>query len=228
MARNGYSKKSFERIMTDNINSLIADWNELTTAGKILETMSVIVQGLTTLLDIAMVGINIGIKVGLIAAKGTLAVTIPVIGAVLAVIGIIITFLSFFIRTRKKPDPPPPDPVVTFINQVAKPLIHTWMEAPNPALQHAVSPTPQTAGRDARVTTEVRNNSSRDVRFRRLRINLNGGTEPTCLFRQDNFQLQNGQFQIEPLSDMDGGPDAFSTKPGTKQVHPLNKVRGSR
>lgn len=204
--------------MTNNTNSLARDWDDLTTAGKVIETMSVIVQGLTVLLDIVAIGIKVGVKVGLIAAKATLAVAIPIIGAVLAVIGVILSFLAFFIKTRKEPKPPP-DPVVVFINDVAKPLMRSWVEAPNPILQRAVSPTSVTAGRDTRVTFEIRNNSNRDVRLRNVRMSLYGGVDEMCLFRQDDFQIRSGAFlQTDVVSLSNAGA-------GIINVFPPEKVR---
>lgn len=177
--------------------------------------MSVIVQGLSVLLDI----VSLAGAIGAITISATFAVAIPIIGAVLAVLGFILTLVGFFIGRHAAE--PPPDPVQTFINTVAKPLIATWKEAPDPRLSYAASPSAVTAGRNATVTVEMRNNSNSDVRLTRTQISLYGGTEPHNLFREDRFTLDNPTrgIKVEMLDR-----DPFSAGGGRVSVNPANKT----
>lgn len=197
-------------------HSLVRDWNQLTNVGKVIETLSVIVQGLSVLLDIVV----IGMKVGLIATSATFGAALPIIGAVLAVLGLVLTIIGIFVNIYREPDPPP-DPVQTFINNVARRLMDTWLDAPDPKLAYSISPSRVNGGRTASVTVNLRNNTNSDVRLTRVEISLNGGPDPVCLFREDDFSLpdQSSRTKMKELSS-----DPLSTGGGTVRVTPTDKT----
>lgn len=159
--------------------TLAREWNSLTTPGKIIQTLVVIVQALTVILDV----IDLGAAAGLWAVTGTMAVALPIVGAVLAVVGVVLMIIGFFVNMYKSN--PPPDPVADYIKK-NQPLIAKFNTAPDPKLQYSVSTTRVTPGVVTSITIEAVNNSSKDVEIKNSRITLLSGDDDTCLFAEAN------------------------------------------
>ncbi|KAI1817992.1 hypothetical protein GGS20DRAFT_574537 [Poronia punctata] len=160
--------------------SLVREWDQLTTAGKIINTLTIITQILTVLLDV----VELGATVGAWVVTGTLGVALPIIGAVLAVIGVVLMIVGFFVNLYKSS--PPPDPVEHYINDVGKPLISNFDEGPDPQLNYTISPTSVTPGQLTSVEITGKNESGKEVSLTNTRITLLSGTDDTCLFAADD------------------------------------------
>ncbi|ESZ94054.1 hypothetical protein SBOR_5580 [Sclerotinia borealis F-4128] len=158
--------------------SLANDWRSLSDTGRVLGVLNVIVQGLTVLLDV----LDVGVEVGLWAVTGTLSVALPILGAVLAVAGVILmivqVFINFFVKTQA-----PPDPIAEFIKNVAHGLISTFDVAPPSQLTYSVSAYEATAGDVTSITVTGKNQSSSDVTLSHTTITLYSGDDNVCLFR---------------------------------------------
>ncbi|KNG86160.1 hypothetical protein ANOM_006584 [Aspergillus nomiae NRRL 13137] len=158
--------------------SLANDWNSLSDTGKVLGVLNVIVQGLTVLLDV----IDVGAELGLYVVTGAMSVALPILGAVLAVIGVILMLVQFFINLfTGKQDPP--DPIKDFINDVAHKLIAAFDKAPEPQLTYTLDNDKPSAGGVTTLTIEAVNNSSNDVTLSHTTISLYSGDDDVCLFR---------------------------------------------
>ncbi|KAG4032306.1 hypothetical protein MFRU_007g02140 [Monilinia fructicola] len=158
--------------------SLATDWSSLSDPGKVLGVLNIIVQGLTVLLDV----IDAGVEMGLWAVTGTLSVALPILGAVLAVIGVILMVVQLFINLFVKAQEPP-DPISDFIDDVAHSLISTFDIAPRSQLNYSVSTSSVNAGKVSTITITGKNESSSDVTISYTAITLYSGDDDVCLFR---------------------------------------------
>ncbi|KAI1298340.1 hypothetical protein F5Y03DRAFT_409408, partial [Xylaria venustula] len=170
--------------------TLVREWGNLTTAGKIINTLMVITQVLTVILDIASF-------VGEFVATAAFSVVLPIIGAVLAVVGIILMFVGLFVNLYKSD--PPEDPVETYINDTGKPLLALFNDAPDPQLDYTISHTYVTPGEVTSIEITGQNNSGKEVSLTNTRISLLSGGDDTCLFAADD--------KIILVSDSDQGKD---------------------
>jgi hypothetical protein len=157
--------------------SLAHEWKSLTNAGKILGVLNVVVQGLIVLLDILTVGADIG----LFAITETMSVVLPIAGAVLAVIGMVLMIVQLFVNfysARQKPQ----DPIEDFIRDVAHKLIDAFDPSPEPELAYTISHTDVCAGKNMTITITGKNMSSKTVTLSHTRITLYTGDDDVCLF----------------------------------------------
>ncbi|KAI1435344.1 hypothetical protein GGR50DRAFT_687065 [Xylaria sp. CBS 124048] len=165
--------------------SLAHDWSSMNDTGKALGVLNIVVQGLTVLLDI----IDLGEAVGLYAVTGTMSVALPILGAVLAVIGIVLMVVQFFISlfvARQEP----PDPIQDFVDDVGHALIKNFDEAPDPQLQYSISQTQVQGGDTPVFQIEGVNNSSEDVTLSHVTITLYSGDDDVCLFAETTDVIQ--------------------------------------
>ncbi|KAI9926798.1 hypothetical protein MW887_003894 [Aspergillus wentii] len=163
--------------------SLIRNWDDLTTVGKILETATLIIQFLTVVIDI----IEVGSAVGLFAVTGTLAVALPIIGAVLAVLGIIVMILGFFLNTQAQHTPP--DPVKVYIKNEVKSLVKNWVDAPKNRLTYDVQPQSIGSGKQSALNINVTNKTSSEVTLHNSSVTITSGTDEVCLFKEQTIEL---------------------------------------
>ncbi|KAI1762240.1 hypothetical protein GGR53DRAFT_532802 [Hypoxylon sp. FL1150] len=157
--------------------SLAGEWDSMNDVGKVLGVLNIVVQGLTVLLDI----VDLGVEVGLFVVTGTMSVALPILGAVLAVVGIILMLVQFFIGLFvAKQDPP--DPIQDFINDVGLNLINTFDNAPEPQLSYSLSQNTVTGDNVAALHIEGVNKSSKEVTLSHTTITLYSGNDDVCLF----------------------------------------------
>ena len=78
------------------------NWDNLTEAGKVLQTLQVVTQGLTVITDAASIVAEAALDVGVLEADATVLVALPVIGAVLAIIGLVISIVLMFVKPTKR------------------------------------------------------------------------------------------------------------------------------
>ncbi|KAH8433829.1 uncharacterized protein LDX57_011464 [Aspergillus melleus] len=179
--------------------SLANDWNSLSDPGKVLGVLNVVVQGLTVLLDV----IEVGSDIGLWAVTETMSVALPILGAVLAVVGIVLMVVQVFINlfTGSKQ---PPDPVSDFIDDEAHALIGTFDTAPSPQLSYTISDLKVAAGQVKTITIKGENKSSDNVTISNTVITLYSGDDSVCLFRNGADETEN----IQLVDDSDPNHDS--------------------
>lgn len=176
--------------------SLAADWDSLSDTGKVLGILNMVVQGLTVLLDV----IDVGTEIGLWAVTGTMSVALPILGAVLAVLGVVLMIVQLFINIfigRQEP----PDPIADFIDDVGHEVISTFETAPQPKLTYSISSSSASAGQVTTLTITGKNTSSSDVTISYAQITLYSGNDDVCLFRNGADDTAN----ISLVLDTDAG-----------------------
>ncbi|PWY76258.1 hypothetical protein BO70DRAFT_430745 [Aspergillus heteromorphus CBS 117.55] len=185
--------------------SLINDWGSMSTVDKILNMLSLVVTTLTVVLDLA----ELSATVGLFALT-----TIPVLGQVLTVIGVLLAIVSFFIHLFWPPDPPPPDPIATFIGKTGQPLIASFDDAQDLQLSYDINTDNVSPGSTASITVSARNDTSKDISMSNITVRILTGDSSNCLFSDANelFLVQDtesdkdkpGHVYITPASNGDG------------------------
>ena len=162
--------------------SLVHDWDKLTNAGKIINTLSVAVQILSVVIDT----VDMALTAGLIASA-TLSAAIPVIGAVLAIAGIVLMIVSLFYDMYKKEEPP--NPVRDFVENIARRLIGQWDSPPGTYFKYNVHPSPvQASGKSDIVITANSPGSEDSVKY--TQISVWSGHQESCLFSEEDFWLK--------------------------------------
>ncbi|OAA47155.1 hypothetical protein NOR_02791 [Metarhizium rileyi] len=176
--------------------SLANDWNSLSDPGKVLGVLNVVVQGLTVLLDV----IDVGAEAGLWAVTGTMSVALPILGAVLAVVGIVLMIVQVLINlfTGTKP---PPDPIADFIKDEAHGLIHAFDDAPPPQLSWSPPGFKVSAGQVESITIRGENTSDDDVTLSNAVVTLYSGDDGVCLFRNGAADSSDDTIRLVPETD---------------------------
>lgn len=90
-------------------------WGDMNTLGQALNTIQVVTTGLTVLCDLGEILAESAVEFSLFAVSEAVLTAIPFVGAVLAVVGIVVMIVMEFEDTQKPPVPPP-TPVETFIS----------------------------------------------------------------------------------------------------------------
>ncbi|KAJ5521182.1 hypothetical protein N7527_005297 [Penicillium freii] len=157
--------------------SLANNWSSLSDTGKVLSVLNALVRGLTVLLDI----VEFAAEAGVIAVTGTMSIALPILGAVLAVVGIVLMLVQLFINLFVARQPPP-DPIQDFIDDFRYALIKTFDRVPKPQLIYSISSTSVTANSVAVLTIEGLNETNSDVTLSRTTITLYSGDDDVCLF----------------------------------------------
>ncbi|KPM39826.1 hypothetical protein AK830_g6732 [Neonectria ditissima] len=157
------------------------NWDKYTDVGKALNVLQVAIQGLTVLVDAAILVGDALISAGLVAAECTMMVALPVIGAVLAVIGIVVMLVLSFLNVSK-PTVPEDTPVEKFLKNTAHPLIDGLTPPPNVALTYSVPPNVTANAGSAQVPITATNNTSADVTLTRSTLTLEVGADDAALF----------------------------------------------
>ncbi|KFG84691.1 hypothetical protein MANI_115552 [Metarhizium anisopliae] len=176
--------------------SLATNWSSMSDPGRVLGVLNIVVQGLTVLLDV----VDVGTEMGLWAVTGTMSVAFPILGAVLAVIGVILMIVQLFINLFiGKQDPP--DPIVDFVKDAGHSLIATFDAAPQPQLTYSISDAQVSAGKVSTVTTTGKNEGSDDVTLSHTDITLYSGDDNVCLFRNRADQTGNTMLVLDSDAD---------------------------
>lgn len=171
--------------------TLVREWDSLTDTGKIIDTLSIVIEVLSVLVSIVEFGAGTGVWV----LSSTMSVALPIIGAVLAIVGLVLTVITFFVQTQKSD--PPTEPIDEHIKTISRPLIASFDEAPVPQLTYSISHSEVTAGTLATIRINARNDTKKDVTLTNTRITVLTGDDDVCLFSaSDNIAL---------VSDMDPG-----------------------
>ncbi|KAI2812118.1 hypothetical protein CBS115989_10777 [Aspergillus niger] len=163
--------------------SLVQDWDKLTTGGKIINTIALLSQTLTVILDI----VEVGSSIGLYTVTGVFATVLPVLGAVLAVLGVVMMLINLFVNLFG--GSPPPDPVQEFIDHVAKGLVGGFENAPPPKLDYTIPSVIYESGEVTGITIKGENTTNDEISIPNARIVVNSGSDDVCLFSTDDFEL---------------------------------------
>ncbi|TFK68582.1 hypothetical protein BDN72DRAFT_878935 [Pluteus cervinus] len=156
------------------------NWDTYTDVGKALNVLQIVIQGLSVLVDAALLLGDALINAGIVAADCAMMVALPVLGAILAVIGIVVTLLFAFLGVVK-PQEPPKTPVETFIDNTARPLI-TSLTAPPPLSLTYTVPASLPAGSTAGFSIIAKNNTAAAVTLTRSTLTLEVGNDDDALF----------------------------------------------
>ncbi|KAI1757865.1 hypothetical protein F4782DRAFT_475448 [Xylaria castorea] len=190
--------------------SLANDWNSMSDAGKVLGILNIIVQGLTVLLDV----VEAGTAAGLWAVTGTMSVVLPILGAVLAVVGVILMMVQLFINLFvAKQDPP--DPIRDFIDDVGHKVIRSFGAAPPALLQYSISGGKVNAGQVVTLSIKGENKSSDEVTLSYVAITLYSGDDDVCLFRNGADETANIQLVPDTDSNKDKNGYTYATPSDT-------------
>ncbi|TFK58575.1 hypothetical protein BDN72DRAFT_851680 [Pluteus cervinus] len=156
------------------------NWDTYTDAGKALNVLQIVIQGLSVLVDAALLLGDALITAGLVAADCAVMVALPVLGAILAVIGIVVALLLAFLGVVK-PQEPPKTPLETFIDNTARPLINGLTAPPLLSLTYTV-PASLPAGSTAGFSITAKNNTAAAVTLTRSTLTLEVGNDDNALF----------------------------------------------
>jgi len=170
--------------------SLKDHWNDINTVGKVLNTVLIIVQGTSVLVDAALLATEAGALADWPAASASLLSALPIVGAVIAVIGITLSVVLMFIDTSKKKDPPP-TPVETFLQNVAHPSLSKLNSPPAISLRYDIPASVKAGSSPASVTFSVSNPSTQVVTLAQTQFTLEGGDDDACLFTSTEMSSSN-------------------------------------
>ncbi|GAB1316433.1 hypothetical protein MFIFM68171_06643 [Madurella fahalii] len=155
--------------------SLAQNWDDLNKTGKALGVIQVVTTALAIAVDVAVFAGE------MLAMETAMFLTVlPIVGAVLAVVGLVVSILMMVLGTTEEKEPPP-TPVETFIGSTAKPLVGTWDAMPKPALSYSM-PTSVREGATTAFAVAAQNDSGADVARASIKVTVQGGSDPTCLF----------------------------------------------
>ncbi|PYH66584.1 uncharacterized protein BO88DRAFT_468977 [Aspergillus vadensis CBS 113365] len=187
--------------------SLVQDWDKLTTGGKIINTIALLSQTLTVVLDI----VEVGSSIGLYTVTGVFATALPILGAVLAVLGIVMMLINLFVNLFG--GSPPPDPVQEFIDHVAKGLVGGFEKAPPPKLDYTIPSVTYESGKVTGITIKGENTTGDEISIPNARIIVTSGSDDVCLFSTNEFELvedtdsdkdSDGHLYVTPNSKAEG------------------------
>ncbi|KAF4177844.1 hypothetical protein CNMCM7927_002823 [Aspergillus lentulus] len=162
--------------------SLVADWDKLSDRDKILNIISTLIQVLQVTMDI----VELGEAMGVFAVTGAFATAIPVLGAVLVILGIVMMLVNFFLSLFGSSQP---DPVADFVDDVGKKLLDQFEESPPPKLEYTISTDSVTVGQTTSIFVQGQNKSDQELTVSNVHITLTSGGEDDCLFNSDSFEL---------------------------------------
>ncbi|KAH6880531.1 hypothetical protein B0T10DRAFT_609611 [Thelonectria olida] len=157
------------------------NWDKYTDVGKALNVLQIAIQGLTVLVDAAILAGDALISAGLLAADCAMMVALPVIGAVLAVIGIVVMVVLSFLNISK-PTVPEDTPVEKFLKGTAHPLIDGLTNPPSASLTYSVPDNVTANASSAQVPITATNSTGTDVTLTRSTLTLEVGSDDAALF----------------------------------------------
>ncbi|KAK4174090.1 hypothetical protein QBC36DRAFT_303126 [Triangularia setosa] len=208
--------------------SLYQNWGSFTDTGKILGVIQVITTGLAIAVDIAIFAGEM-----LVMTTSLFLTVLPILGAVLAVIGLIACVLMMVLDVTQKQDPPPTH-VETFIGKTAKPIIAAWDIMPQPALSYSM-PTTAKPGAPILFNVSAQNGSDTDVVRTSVKVTVQGGSDTSCLFSEltmtDKHVLPGGVAAASALQPgevaaeaVDAGPPATAFSEAITQTLPSDSI----
>jgi hypothetical protein len=142
--------------------------------------VQVVVQGLTVLVDAAILVGDVLVSTGVLAATSSVMVALTILGALLAIIGLAIMFALLRADITKKQEPLL-DTVGTFLRDTAHKLLKTWDSPPPLSLTYDV---PKTAGSAQSLPFSITatNKSEKAITLNRTTMTLEVGGDDACLF----------------------------------------------
>ncbi|TFK65127.1 hypothetical protein BDN72DRAFT_209785 [Pluteus cervinus] len=156
------------------------NWDTYTDVGKVLNVLQIVIQVLSVLVDAALLLGDALLTAAAPDAVCAMMVALPVLGAILAVLGIVVTLLLAFLGVVKPRDPPK-TPVETFIDTTARPLINGLTAPPPLSLTYTV-PASLPAGSTAGFSITAKNNTAAAVTLTRSTLTLEVGDDDNALF----------------------------------------------
>jgi hypothetical protein len=157
------------------------NWDKYTDVGKTLNVLQIAIQGLTVLVDAAILVGDALVSAGMLAADCTMMVALPVIGAVLAAIGIVVMVILAFLHVSK-PTVPEDTPVEKFLKGTAHPLIDGLTTPPNVSLTYSAPANVTANAGSTLVPITATNSTGADVTLTRSTLTLEVGADDAALF----------------------------------------------
>ncbi|ETS81279.1 hypothetical protein PFICI_06281 [Pestalotiopsis fici W106-1] len=161
-------------------------WDNLTNTGKALTIIQI---GVTTasifaseLVVEALIWSNVA------AADSLMVVSLPIVGAVLAFIGIVVMiFMSIFVL-EKDPPKPPLTPLEEFIEKVGQPLISTWDDQRGPLLEYSIPSNVGVGGRPVPFVIQALNKTTSIMELHSISITFLNGDDDSDIAEASLFQ----------------------------------------
>ncbi|KAK4203359.1 hypothetical protein QBC40DRAFT_262471 [Triangularia verruculosa] len=202
--------------------SLYHNWGNFTDTGKTLGIIQVITTGLAIAVDIAIFAGEM-----FLMTTALFLTALPIVGAVLAVIGLVACVLMMVLGVTKKEDPPPTH-VETFIRNTTKSIIAAWDTMPQPAFSYSM-PTTAKPGAPMLFSVSAQNGSGADVVRTSVKVTVQGGSDTSCLFSElammDKHVLPGGVTAASALQPgevaaeaVDAGPPATALSESITQT----------
>lgn len=180
---------------------LANQWGSLNTWGKTLSTINIAVTALSILCNQLIVDILVAVD---FAFAATMQIALPGIGAVLAVVGIVIAVLMFVFQVKTPPPPPPLTPIEAFIAGPGRALLAGWQAQPDPKLAYVAQPARLGGGTLAvvNVTGENKKTAGSSTGLRAVTLTFLAGAAVGSLFRTVDFRVVD---RASPRKDLDAG-----------------------
>ncbi|KAJ5587160.1 uncharacterized protein N7459_002925 [Penicillium hispanicum] len=161
--------------------TLVQEWDQLTNAGKWINTIAVVVQILSVVIEVGDLLLTTGI-----IASATLSVALPCIGVVLAVAGIALMIVTTIMDIYKTD--PQPDPVGDFVQKTARPVIKSWNDPPPSKLTYNLNKSEVSSSGTTTVTVTGKSRD-KDASLAYTKITVWTGQSDDCLFAEEAFYL---------------------------------------
>lgn len=169
------------------IFDLAQNWDKYNDVGKALGVLQIAVQGLTVMLDTAAFIGEAVAAAGLISAECMALAVIPVLGAILVIIGVVIMAVLSALNLIKK-EPPKKTPVEEFLGDKGHILVEGFPDLPQSLLTYS-GPSKLQQNADSLVTLTATNQTDKDVTLSRIEFSLEVGQDDAALFSARKFSL---------------------------------------
>ncbi|RYO86620.1 hypothetical protein DL764_008985 [Monosporascus ibericus] len=156
---------------------LLRDLDDLTKLGKRL-----------VYAQVAFLILEAAVELAAVFAVGSMAVCLPVIGVIVAVVGLVLALVFMFTDSQKEEEPPKSEMEI-FLDEKAKPLIDDMPSPPAAKLQYGVTARAWTPNADRILTITAKNTSGQPVTIQTATLNFLGGDGDDCLFAQSGMRL---------------------------------------
>ncbi|KAH8427635.1 uncharacterized protein LDX57_005346 [Aspergillus melleus] len=186
---------------------LAKNWDNLKDVGKALNVIQVVTQGLQVLVDASILVTDAMVTAGMVAADGAMVVALPVVGAVLAIIGIVVMLVLAFLDATKHKEPPP-TPVEKYLDR-ERPRVDSDLDTPPQIQLHYTIPGELRAGSKAPLVMAAENRTSKTIELANVAVVVEVGDDDAALFSGPVSDWKMAASEIE-LSALEQGTAGVS------------------
>lgn len=166
-------------------------WSSLNAWGQATSIINITITALSIVFN--PLAVQFFVWIGLFGTASAANFALPMVGTVLAIIGIIIALLCMVFQTSKPPAPPPLTPVEAFIIGPGRDLIGKWRKQPDPKLTYKITPSTLPSNRATVLTVTGENRFTRSVgsgvRLRSITFTFLAGPAEGSMFSNLNFKI---------------------------------------